>query len=97
MLTAMYMKTAPTPDLKLQLNNTIQVREAIKGTKMNVIILLFTIATILYLPTTFVTVIGCSSPSYKNRRALTQENRHSWHWICFRLLTGPSSGALLVQ
>lgn len=34
----------------------MQVREATKGTKLNEIMMLFTIATILYLPPTFVTV-----------------------------------------
>lgn len=48
--------TMLTCDSMTQLYNTIQVREAIKGTKMNEIMLLFTVATILYLPPTFVTV-----------------------------------------
>lgn len=48
--------TKLTVDFNLQLYNTIQVREARKGTKMNEIMLLFTVATILYLPATFVAV-----------------------------------------
>ena len=43
-------------DNVLKLYNTMQVREATRGTKMNEIMLLFTIATIIYLPPTFVAV-----------------------------------------
>lgn len=43
-------------DFASQLYNTMQVREATRGTKMNEIMLLFTIATIVYLPPTFVAV-----------------------------------------
>lgn len=39
-----------------QLYNTMQVREATKSTKMNQIMLLFTVATILYLPPSFIAV-----------------------------------------
>lgn len=42
--------------LKLQLYNTMQVREATRNTKMSQIMLVFTIATIIYLPLTFIAV-----------------------------------------
>lgn len=64
-----YNPRSDTLTLQLQLYNTMQVREATRNTKMSQIMLVFTIATIIYLPLTFVAVSHHkTTPIQINRR-----------------------------